>query len=87
MLLSLQTDAVDVDIDEILDMDNDDIRRSHLAVSDLQLLFNYNTEINQIFTSSHLQGLLSVCKRPQSDISVSNNPPCKRPEEESNLIN
>lgn len=29
----LQTDAVDVDIDEILDMDNDDIRRSHLAVS------------------------------------------------------
>lgn len=32
LLATLQTDAVDVDIDEILDMDNDDIRRSHLAV-------------------------------------------------------
>ncbi|KFB39749.1 AGAP007886-PA-like protein [Anopheles sinensis] len=29
----LQTEAIDVDIDEILDMDTDDIRRSHLFVS------------------------------------------------------
>lgn len=29
----LQNEAVDVDIDEILDMDTDDIRRSHLFVS------------------------------------------------------
>lgn len=28
-----QTEAIDVDIDEILDMDTDDIRRSHLFVS------------------------------------------------------
>lgn len=33
LLLSLQNEAVDVDIDEILDMDTDDIRRSHLFVS------------------------------------------------------
>ncbi|XP_013102761.1 protein phosphatase 1 regulatory subunit 14B [Stomoxys calcitrans] len=39
------TEAIDVDIDEILDMDTDEIRRSHL------------------------KRLLSVCKRPQSDIS------------------
>lgn len=32
-MLSLQNEAVDVDIDEILDMDTDDIRRSHLFVS------------------------------------------------------
>lgn len=31
--MSLQNEAVDVDIDEILDMDTDDIRRSHLFVS------------------------------------------------------
>lgn len=31
--MSLQKEAVDVDIDEILDMDTDDIRRSHLFVS------------------------------------------------------
>lgn len=30
--ISLQTEAIDVDIDEILDMDTDDIRRSHLIV-------------------------------------------------------
>lgn len=29
----LQTEAIDVDIDEILDMDTDDIRRSYLFVS------------------------------------------------------
>lgn len=29
----LQSEAIDVDIDEILDMDTDDIRRSHLIVS------------------------------------------------------
>lgn len=29
----LQTEAIDVDIDEILDMDTDDVRRSHLVVS------------------------------------------------------
>lgn len=29
----MQNEAVDVDIDEILDMDSDDIRRSHLFVS------------------------------------------------------
>lgn len=28
----VQTEAIDVDIDEILDMDTDDIRRSHLIV-------------------------------------------------------
>lgn len=28
-----QAEAIDVDIDEILDMDTDDIRRSHLIVS------------------------------------------------------
>ncbi|XP_032591952.1 protein phosphatase 1 regulatory subunit 14B [Drosophila grimshawi] len=39
------SEAIDVDIDEILDMDTDDIRRSHLS------------------------RLLSVCKRPPSDIS------------------
>uniref|UniRef100_A0A1B0G5Z1 Protein phosphatase 1 regulatory subunit 14B n=1 Tax=Glossina morsitans morsitans TaxID=37546 RepID=A0A1B0G5Z1_GLOMM len=47
-------EAIDVDIDEILDMDTDDIRRSHLIVS----------SENQIKIR-----LLSVCKRPQSDIS------------------
>lgn len=30
--ISRQTEAIDVDIDEILDMDTDDIRRSHLIV-------------------------------------------------------
>jgi len=30
---NLQNEAIDVDIDEILDMDTDDIRRSHLIVS------------------------------------------------------
>ena len=33
IFMSLQNEAVDVDIDEILDMDTDDIRRSHLFVS------------------------------------------------------
>ncbi|XP_011194808.1 protein phosphatase 1 regulatory subunit 14B isoform X2 [Zeugodacus cucurbitae] len=39
------SEAIDVDIDEILDMDTDEIRRSHLI------------------------RLLSVCKRPQADIT------------------
>jgi len=30
-----QNEAIDVDIDEILDMDTDDIRRSHLIVSSI----------------------------------------------------
>lgn len=30
---STQSEAIDVDIDEILDMDTDEIRRSHLIVS------------------------------------------------------
>lgn len=33
MELKLQSEAIDVDIDEILDMDTDEIRRSHLIVS------------------------------------------------------
>lgn len=32
LVFCLQTEAIDVDIDEILDMDTDDIRRSHLIV-------------------------------------------------------
>lgn len=35
--MSFQNEAVDVDIDEILDMDTDDIRRSFLFVSCLVL--------------------------------------------------
>lgn len=35
-LLCFQSEAIDVDIDEILDMDTDDIRRSHLIVSALR---------------------------------------------------
>lgn len=35
--LQLQSEAIDVDIDEILDMDTDEIRRSHLIVSILFL--------------------------------------------------
>lgn len=37
LVFLLQTEAIDVDIDEILDMDNDDIRRSHLKVSVVNL--------------------------------------------------
>lgn len=37
----LQSEAIDVDIDEILDMDTDDIRRSHLIVSATQLLTHW----------------------------------------------
>lgn len=45
--LSLQNEAVDVDIDEILDMDTDDIRRSHLFVS-------RNEKVSRLFDVSCL---------------------------------
>lgn len=35
----LQSEAIDVDIDEILDMDTDDIRRSHLIVRTVCICF------------------------------------------------
>lgn len=34
-MFSFQSEAIDVDIDEILDMDSDDSRISHLRVSQL----------------------------------------------------
>lgn len=37
--LPFQNEAVDVDIDEILDMDSDDIRRSHLFVSLVKVIY------------------------------------------------
>lgn len=55
-----------MDIDEILDMDTDDIRRSHLIVSKpLQIVFLLKLTHYSFFS----QRLLSVCKRPPSDIS------------------
>lgn len=38
-----QNEAVDVDIDEILDMDTDEVRRSHLFVSKTLVFFKNNS--------------------------------------------
>lgn len=67
LLLSLQNEAVDVDIDEILDMDTDDIRRSFLFVSLLCFAL-----ISVLISFISLQSLLSssTCKRSEKDISV-----------------
>lgn len=66
----LQNEAVDVDIDEILDMDSDDIRRSHLFVSRFDL-----AKVSPIVQCHFffLQSLLktSSCKRSEKDIKVS----------------
>jgi hypothetical protein len=70
LLSSLQNEAVDVDIDEILDMDTDDIRRSFLFVSSPCCDALFSMFADRCWS---LQSLISTssCKRSEKDISVS----------------
>lgn len=65
----IQNEAVDVDIDEILDMDTDATRRSHLYVCISTLVFSAIIS-NPLLLQSILSS--SSCKRSEKDISVSN---------------